>query len=380
MQSQPARARLRDRARRPALGARRLRDLDRNRRVRARQPSRLLRRIAECRRAGAPRRRHLLVLDRNLETRASFAIDATAAQEYEIPPDPDLLAAIKQGVTSGQLNGDRRQRARHRAARARSGAVRRAARSSTAPAPASRRAGSRSRAPSRPTVVERMGRFSPWPVTGYPGRRTWIAPACPTRCATGCARSPLTANLLTRVAGRNHINGYLILRDQLGTPVWLVQLEIPRSAFAQAHAHHALPDHPAGPAGRRLHHRRDAAGGALAPPQRRPPGARVALPRHHRTGAGRLAGGRRAHRRDRRCQPGRAAAARLHARRTARPLGAVGAARPERFAGSGDRDAGARRAQPRHRAGAVAQGRPADRRRSELRAHRVAATAAWCPT
>src|SRR3954468_17534914 len=45
-----------------------------------------------------------LVLDRNLETRASLAIDATAAQEYEIPPDPDLLAALKQGVTSGQLN------------------------------------------------------------------------------------------------------------------------------------------------------------------------------------------------------------------------------------------------------------------------------------
>src|SRR5688572_28783243 len=31
----------------------------------------------------------LLLLDRNLETRASFAIDATASQEYEIPPDPD---------------------------------------------------------------------------------------------------------------------------------------------------------------------------------------------------------------------------------------------------------------------------------------------------
>src|SRR3954463_7772877 len=32
----------------------------------------------------------LLVLDRNLDTRASYAIDPTA-QEYEIPPDPDLL-------------------------------------------------------------------------------------------------------------------------------------------------------------------------------------------------------------------------------------------------------------------------------------------------
>src|SRR5689334_11413804 len=46
-----------------------------------------------------------LVLDRNLETRASLAIDATVGQEYEIPPDPDLLAAIKQGVTSRQLDG-----------------------------------------------------------------------------------------------------------------------------------------------------------------------------------------------------------------------------------------------------------------------------------
>src|SRR5262245_25947358 len=35
----------------------------------------------------------LLLLDRNLETRAVFAIDATASQEYEIPADPDLLAA-----------------------------------------------------------------------------------------------------------------------------------------------------------------------------------------------------------------------------------------------------------------------------------------------
>src|SRR3954462_11358571 len=39
---------------------------------------------------------------------------------------------------------------------------------------------------------------------------------------------------MTRTAGRGHVNGYLILRDQVGTPIWLVQLEIPRSAFAQA--------------------------------------------------------------------------------------------------------------------------------------------------
>ncbi len=66
----------------------------------------------------------LLLLDRNLETRASYAIDATASQEYEIPPDSDLLAAMKQGVTSGQLNGMGDTRARPGAAPARSGAVR----------------------------------------------------------------------------------------------------------------------------------------------------------------------------------------------------------------------------------------------------------------
>ncbi len=46
--------------------------------------------------------------------------------------------------------------------------------------------------------------------------------------------SPLTANMLTRVYGQSHVTGYLILRDHLGTPIWLLQLEIPRSAFAQA--------------------------------------------------------------------------------------------------------------------------------------------------
>jgi hypothetical protein len=45
-----------------------------------------------------------LVLDRNLETRASLALDANAVQQYEIPPDTELLAVIKQSVTSGQLN------------------------------------------------------------------------------------------------------------------------------------------------------------------------------------------------------------------------------------------------------------------------------------
>ena len=51
-----------------------------------------------------------LVLDRNLETRASLALDATAVQEYEIPPDADLLAAIRQAVTSGQLSGTSERR------------------------------------------------------------------------------------------------------------------------------------------------------------------------------------------------------------------------------------------------------------------------------
>ena len=45
-----------------------------------------------------------LVLDRNLDTRASLALDSSAAQEYEIPPDAEFLAAMKQAVTSGQLN------------------------------------------------------------------------------------------------------------------------------------------------------------------------------------------------------------------------------------------------------------------------------------
>ena len=65
-----------------------------------------------------------LVLDKNLETRASLAIDATVGQEYEIPPDPDLLAAIKQGVTSGQLNSV--SDSERGIVRARAGAVRRA--------------------------------------------------------------------------------------------------------------------------------------------------------------------------------------------------------------------------------------------------------------
>jgi diguanylate cyclase (GGDEF)-like protein/PAS domain S-box-containing protein len=173
-----------------------------------------------------------LVLDRNLETRASFAVDATAAQEYEIPPDPELLAAIKQAVTSGQLGG---------ASDSLRGIVQRA----RGPALFVARPifGSSGSGQAQgwvafgraftPAVVDRMGRFSPWPVTGYPVANLDRS-GLPDEVREWVRRSPLTANLLTRVAGRSHVNGYLLLRDQVGTPVWVVQLEIPRSAFAQA--------------------------------------------------------------------------------------------------------------------------------------------------
>ena len=173
-----------------------------------------------------------LVLDRNLETRASLAFDATAAQEYEIPPDPELLAVIKQAVTSGQLNVNRDsvrgivQRARGPALFA----VRPVFDSAGNGQPQGWIAFARA---FTPTVVERIGRFSPWPVTGFPVANLDRA-GVPAEVRDWVHHSPLTANLLTRVAGRNHFTGYLVLRDQLGTPVWLVQLEIPRSAFAQA--------------------------------------------------------------------------------------------------------------------------------------------------
>jgi len=173
-----------------------------------------------------------LVLDRNLETRASLAIDPTSTQEYEIPPDPDLLAILKQGVTSGQLsavNDSVRgivQRARGPALFA----VRPIFDSSGTGQPHGWVAFARA---FTPTVVERIGRFSPWPVTGYPVANLERS-GVPDDVREWVHRAPLTANLLTRVAGHSHINGYLVLRDQLGTPVWLVQLEIPRSAFAQA--------------------------------------------------------------------------------------------------------------------------------------------------
>jgi diguanylate cyclase (GGDEF)-like protein/PAS domain S-box-containing protein len=173
-----------------------------------------------------------LVLDRNLETRSSFAVEPAAAQEYDIPPDPELLAAIKQGVTSGQLNGafdDVRgivQRARGPALFV----VRPVFDGTGTGQPQGWIAFARA---FTPKVVERMGRFSPWPVTGY-SVATLERAGVPEDVRDWVRHSPLTANLKTRISGSSHVNGYLILRDQVGTPVWLVQLEIPRSAYAQA--------------------------------------------------------------------------------------------------------------------------------------------------
>ncbi len=172
-----------------------------------------------------------LLLDRNLDTRASLALDATALQEYEIPPDPDLLAAIKQAVTSGQLNGNADsvrgivQRARGPALFA----VRPIFDSTGTGQPHGWIAFARA---FTPAVVERMGRFSPWPVTGFPVAsldragvpdevREWVRLAA--------HRQPADTR-----GGPQPLNGYLILRDQVGSPVWLLQLEIPRSASAQA--------------------------------------------------------------------------------------------------------------------------------------------------
>ncbi len=103
----------------------------------------------------------LLVLDRNLEVRASYAIDPTA-QEYEIPPDPDLLAAIKQGVTSGQL-GSVGDSVRGIVQRARGPACSPCGPSTTTPPPASPRAGSPLRAPSRPAWSSAWDVFRPGP-------------------------------------------------------------------------------------------------------------------------------------------------------------------------------------------------------------------------
>jgi len=173
-----------------------------------------------------------LVLDRNLDTRASLALDSSAVQEYEIPPDAELLAAVKQAVTSGQLNTNTDslsgivQRARGPALFA----VRPIFDSTGTGQPHGWIAFARA---FTPAVVERMGRFSPWPVTGFPVSNLDRA-GIPEEVREWVRQSPLTSNLKTRTAGSTHLNGYLILRDQVGTPIWLVQIEIPRSAYAQA--------------------------------------------------------------------------------------------------------------------------------------------------
>src|SRR5687767_1834741 len=149
-----------------------------------------------------------LVLDRNLETRASLALDATAVQEYEIPPDPELLAVLKQGVTSGQLNVNTDsvrgivQRARGPALFA----VRPIFDSSGTGQPQGWIAFARA---FTPAVVERMGRFSPWPVSGFPVANLDRA-GLPDEVRDWVRRSPLTANMLRRVAGRSHVNGYIV--------------------------------------------------------------------------------------------------------------------------------------------------------------------------
>jgi len=173
-----------------------------------------------------------LVLDRNLDTRASLALDSSAVQEYEIPPDAELLAAVKQAVTSGQLNTNTDslsgivQRARGPALFA----VRPIFDSTGTGQPHGWLAFARA---FTPAVVESMGRFSPWPVTGFPVSNLDRA-GIPEEVREWVRQSPMTSNLKTRTAGSNHLNGYLILRDQVGTPIWLVQIEIPRSAYAQA--------------------------------------------------------------------------------------------------------------------------------------------------
>ena len=109
-----------------------------------------------------------LVLDRNLETRASLALDATAAQEYEIPPDPELLAVDQAGRDLRSAERPRRDSVRGIVQRARGPAlfaVRPIFDSTGTGQPQGWIAFARA---FTPAVVERMGRFSPWPVTGLP--------------------------------------------------------------------------------------------------------------------------------------------------------------------------------------------------------------------
>jgi diguanylate cyclase (GGDEF)-like protein/PAS domain S-box-containing protein len=173
-----------------------------------------------------------MVLDRHLEIRASLALDSATAQEYEIPPDPEVLAVIKQAVTSGQLNNpnDSMRGIVQRARGPGLFAVRPIFDDTGTGQTLGWIAFAR---PFTPSVVERMGRFSPWPVAGFPVSNL-VRAGLPDEIRDWVRNSPLSSNTLTHVVGRRHVNGYLILRDHLGTPIWLVQIEIPRSAYAQA--------------------------------------------------------------------------------------------------------------------------------------------------
>ena len=176
-----------------------------------------------------------LVLDRNLETRASLAIDATVGQEYEIPPDPDLLARDQAGRHFRASSTPVVDSVRGIVQRARGPAL-------FAVRPIFRHSGyrpaarmDRLRARFTPAVVERMGRFSPWPVSGFPVANLDRSGAARRGSRLG---TPFTAHGEPDDAhrGSQHVNGYLILRDQVGTPIWLVQLEIPAQRVRAGHA------------------------------------------------------------------------------------------------------------------------------------------------
>ena len=181
-----AAARLRHRAAGPVFRHGRLRDLDRDRGVRARQSPGLLLEVAQCRRAGAARRRH--VPGARPQSRHSRVARARCDRRAGIRDSarPRVAGGHQAGRDIRPAQHQHRQRAWHRAARARTGVVRRAADLRQHGQRANRRAGSPSRALSRRQswsawAASRRGRSPAFPW------RTWIAPACPKRCATGCA-------------------------------------------------------------------------------------------------------------------------------------------------------------------------------------------------
>ena len=180
-----AAARLRDRARGSVFRHGRLRDLDRDRGIRARQSPGLHRAVAQRRRAGAARHRY--VPGARPQSRNPCVAGARC----------DCRAGIRDSARSGTAGGHQAGRdfrpAEHQHATACAASCSARAdlrcspcgRSSTARAPASRKAGSHSRARSRRRswsawAASRRGRS---PAFRW---RTWIAPAYPTKCATGC--------------------------------------------------------------------------------------------------------------------------------------------------------------------------------------------------